>query len=407
MWTYDEISDMNPPQPGQKTSVFNRLITSGATWPELLTDSANKLSDLGPPHISCFTQLPYPVVMDNSHITLSADRKGIYVDFDFRPIAVKFFDNYSMQIRTIETTDENKSNYDDHHAICTQVVAYVSLWGKWADDYHNYLTCLHPNGLDDKVISMHSTKWQQPQTIYANSSVTAHTFEVEVAERLQKEVKTALRRFLRHYSIAAFQACVLPSILPNYHVMIAPGRIATSEPPSSILPLLLNDVNKPFMGQVSQERVQQLINFGLLEIGDFIHRLIRMDKLARDGEIGLALIGAVTAIEMYMNSFIDIDTNYSKSLDKALRHNKFKSLPAELKVILDDARSKRNAITHGTPMQRRQVRKDRPLKELGCQDNHNVSSVNIDYVRSVIEAGLMLYREMNTQSRLSVKQETQ
>lgn len=113
-----------------------------------------------------------------------------------------------------------------------------------------------------------------------------------------------------------------------------------------------------------------------------VSQILAMHRLAKQGEPKLAIVGCVTAIEWFMNSFVKQEEKWSLSIKECLKKTPFSFLPDDLKRHLRAIAEIRNAIVHGEPSQRGETR--------AASERDSLSRVTV-----VVQTGVDLYREIN------------
>src|SRR5262249_9384045 len=136
----------------------------------------------------------------------------------------------------------------------------------------------------------------------------------------------------------------------GYFVMTAPGRLAYKEPPVPLTRGLLKvHTLKP---PLDRTRIVDALKIGIREKDRFINQLQSMKRVARDGEPELAVLGVVSPLEWYANSFVLPPTERYKtshSLRRALDLPPLSHLSQDLKTKLVAIADLRNGLVHGTP----------------------------------------------------------
>jgi hypothetical protein len=376
MWTYDEVVRKNPAQRGQRASILTRLVDLRAATPQLLIECSNKLEDYGPPFMCCLAQLPFPLILEPGSYKVQGDTKGVHFIVDFHLFSVDVNRDCQTQLTYIK---ENAALGDATNAIGTQVIAFVELWGRRVDYYKNYLACLHADGLEEQIIN--PTLWDKARApaAYAGNVITSHAFEAELASRVLSALRITLRRVLANYSLLALEELPWSPFLYGYFLMPAPGRVVYGNAPESVIRGMLpkSSVPKP----VAKEHLEKAMQFQIREVDRYLHQLMAMKRLSTQGEPELAVVGAVTAIEWFMNSLIAREPAYSLSIPKCLKKPPFSALPVQMIQNLNTLAETRNLIVHGEPPERKRNRSG--LHKGAIQPDE------------VVKLGLSLYREIH------------
>lgn len=377
MWTDEDIVRMNPAGRGQKGSILHYLLRIGATWRELLTETADVLKELDSPWVCCFAQVPYPIKVEPGTYSVSGQTGNSVINLDF-----KLFDLELDEGFQISTNEINIDITPSRNAVIgTQIRGFVQLWGRRVLYYENYLSCVTSEGLNDQIINPQGSAWDYASGLYSGKTITASSFERDVAKRLRPEMLFAIKRFLINYSVVALRELPPLESLCNYFLMPAPGRVVYGQIPTPTLPAMLrrSAVDHKTISKIDIERGLQ---FGLRKIDKYLHQLLAMQRLADDGEPELAMIGCVAAIEWYMNSLLPHRRDgWQHSLGKCLKKELFNGLPSELKDDLLDLSQFRNDLVHGQPPDRAHESPDKSIE-----------------ITRALRTGLNLYREMNRRS---------
>ncbi|OGT97021.1 MAG: hypothetical protein A2298_03425 [Gammaproteobacteria bacterium RIFOXYB2_FULL_38_6] len=395
MWTFDEIEEMNPKSDGQKKSALMHLKEIGAYWPDLLCETATQLEELGPPFIYCFTQLPYPINVEKGNYTLPGKTEGVRVDLSFRLFKFNFNDSGKIFVGDLKEENENPA---ERVVVGTQVIGLIKLWSGKNKYYNNYLECVTYSGLKEQIINKPNSNWSVTGGWHQRPLKSAKAFENEISKRLLTELYSALQFFIPTYSIVSHDETKLGQWLYNYFCMTAPGRISLGDIPKPIFKSFCKHYTIANNRFVSHSKLCEALKFGMREISKFERQLLAMDRLVRDGEPELALIGTISAIEWFMGAFVARENKWQPSLRDCLKIEPYKSnLEEDLKNDLREAALLRNSIVHGAPPSRENI-----IKEgsgfIGKLPISNVSLLSYK-VQSVIESGLVLYRRINELKR--------
>jgi len=235
MWRYEDIERMNPAGRGQKASVLNYLLRIGATWPQLLTKTAADLKELDSPWVCCFAQVPFPIIVDRGPYSVRGQSANSVINLDFTLFHLEL--DESFQISANEINSEIASFRKA--AIGTQIRGFVQLWGRRVLYYDNYLSSLTIDGINDQIINPRGSAWDYASGLYRGKTITASSFEGDVAERLRPEMLLAIKRFLINYSVVALRELPPLEVLCNYFLMPSPGRVAYGQIPTPTLPAML------------------------------------------------------------------------------------------------------------------------------------------------------------------------
>jgi hypothetical protein len=382
MWTFDEIQRMNPPGPGQKDSILSYILRLNAATPELLCYAADALEKLGPPYICCFAQLPFPIFAESGSYSVKADTETVVSQLEFHFVQATV-DNHGQS--QLSSSPKQREGNQSPMALATQVLGFIPLWGRRTLYYENYLACLCGEGLRNQVIN---PALQDGRGFgYKGTVVTSQSFEAELPRKMLDEFPIALRRFLSAYSLLALDDIAVSGPLYGYFLMAAPGRVVYKEPPHPVVRGLLN--LRSYARLVERLKIVDALKISHREADGFIHQIQAMNRLARDGEPELAIIGAVSAIEWQINRFVPPPRTRhesSHSLRKALAMPPIKSLPEDLKDSLLEIADIRNALVHGKP----------PVRAEGRV------RTRFHKVDAVLQCALELYRQLNIRKLTAV-----
>ena len=379
MWFFDDINRRNPPGKGQRSSILPRLLQTCSTTEEFLCETSDDLECRGQPFVCCLGQLPYPLSLEPVTYAIRGGSANISLHVDFRLFAINV--NGAGQLDFAYITPEQARDSEETRPIGTQVRAFVPVWGRRMVYYDAYWDCLHDDGLEERIIS--TTAWHPSNApaAYTGEGVTAHAFEAELASRVASELRYVLRKFLAAYSVVALEELLPLNRLYGCFLLTAPGRVTYAAPPEPVLSGLLNRL--PFPTVVKTARIEQALKFGIREIDGYLSQILAMHRLAKQGEPKLAIVGCVTAIEWFMNSFVQQDEKWSLSIKECLKKVPFTSLPDDLKRQLRTIAETRNAIVHGEPPSQR------------GETRASVEQDFLSRIAQVVQTGVDLYREIN------------
>ena len=136
--SHPDFELFNPLQSRQKKSRLQHLIDICAFREEWAMEAVERLEGLDGAHVAIFFQLPKPVFVEDVPYQMPAQREGTDLEFRFKPFLLNVTLGGSIVIQTPPV--ETRAN-------ATQIIAYVPLWGKWAEGYERYARCFTANGL--------------------------------------------------------------------------------------------------------------------------------------------------------------------------------------------------------------------------------------------------------------------
>jgi hypothetical protein len=386
MWSIEKIAMRNSDQPKR----LDTILQTQSASEDLLCDTANRLEDGFSPQVCCFAQLPFAVAVDpKQSFDLPAGRHGGSVTLSFsRQQARLARDNKIELVDVPSEFNESGSGY------LTQVRAFFNLWGRHKRDYENYLQCQSDSGLINQPLN--SSLWNRKRApagiavgpIQADDTRNAFYFEEQATDAVTHEIIHVLKIWLDNYTMVALDDHVQIERLCGLFVMLAPGRIRYSEPPLPVVPEILSHSRVP--AEVDTEILKKALLFGRREFDRYLRQLVAMQRLAINGEPEIAIVGCQTAIEWYLNSFLEkqeVDANgrvRSLSVVRCLDKKPFRDFPLELKLRLKLITEKRNDIVHGGPPNRLEmVHKGAPIPTIA----------------EVAQVALDLYKEMQNRLR--------
>jgi hypothetical protein len=378
MWTYDDIVRRNPAGKGQRASILARLLQIRAANQELLCETSDELEARTQSSVCCFAQLPFPISVEPSEYVIRGTTPSVFVHLEFRLFSLDVDSNGETQLAYVPV---GKSAVRDSAHLGTQIRAFVPLWGRRQVYYTNYEGCLGDDGLEDRIISTAAWDPDHAPAAYRGKVVTAHAFESELASRVAVELRYVLRKFLVTYSVVSLDELPEVNGLHGCFLLASPGRIVYGNPPE---PVLRGMLGRHSLGTpIDKARIDQGLQFQLREIDRYLHQLLAMQRLAKQGEPELAIVGCVTAIEWFMNSFVQRSDTFSLSMRACLKIPPFDSLSGDLRNHLRRLADVRNAIVHGEPPARHSTKAETAESEspLGISE--------------IVRTGLSLYREMN------------
>src|SRR5215218_5781434 len=101
MWKDEDIERINPAGRGQKGSVLQYLLRIGATWPQLLTETADDLKKLDSPWVCCFAQLPYPIKVEAGNYNVQGQSSNSVIDLDFKLFDLQLDEGFQISTNEI------------------------------------------------------------------------------------------------------------------------------------------------------------------------------------------------------------------------------------------------------------------------------------------------------------------
>ena len=316
--------------------------------------SADFLEGLGPPHVCCIGALPFPLMIDTSRpFSLATGIREQPPKLRFQHFKVAPFENRtSISIAASLPTGERV------RGLGTRVLLYLPLWEDNRKYYSHYLTCLGPNGL--AVRNLARTIWgtKHAPSGKAHEALNSDKYEDNVNASVLPMFRRILTQFVDTYNLVGLFNERIPDTLPGVFTMLAPGRVSYRRPPLAVGPFMLQ--THWIEELVSPESLSSALVFGNREFDRYQRQLLAMQKVAREGEPELAVIGSVTAIEWLLNPLVVANGSEVTIQKKAQSLSIRQCLEKPLKIaISDDLRKEliraamiRNDAVHGKPPQR-------------------------------------------------------
>lgn len=226
-----------------------------------------------------------------------------------------------------------------------------------------------------------------------NRPLYRREYETNFASRLIRELASGLRVVLPAYSVKALQEAPLPKLLYSYHTMIAPGHLVYAGDNVSILRALMEsreDVEP--IDLVSGAGLALAMRTRYREFSRFELQLFALERMRREGEVTLALIGCLSLVEWLLNLYLVSKGSRKTKLFDALRHPAIDFLSHTEIEILDRARQARNLAVHEKPPARQSLLTTNfSGRELG-----GISvALTAAEVRTIMEIIFKTFREIN------------
>lgn len=400
MWEWDEIEAMNLPGDRQESSRLSHLISQGAATPDLLCYAAQLLDDLGEPNVIAFAQLPFPVEIGPEPIRVQGSHHGVNIDLRFIPKRIRVSPTGQLQFPDFQSTLKQDGTTE---LLVTQVIASVRLWGWRERDYKMFAQCVSHNGLREETVIGHVRHYMELSEATMElprrrpGPLTAGKYQAAVTERLRSEIHIGIQSVVRAYGLAMLDELPIFHEVYGFFVMLAPGLVSSAR---FLLPLLggICQLNRIPQGlAVDRQRIERILSTGMPLENKIINQLMAMQRLLREGEPELALVGCISAIEWYLNdAFPNIQrTNasgvkLSASISKHIKLKTLAFLPEEKLLQLNAFVQRRNDIVHGAPPHRSPVRNTRGAAEIECN-----AMLDVNNVRNALALGFDIYREVN------------
>jgi hypothetical protein len=385
MWTEEEIASRNHEQP----QILKAVLASGCATLDLLSLASEELDALGPPHIGCFAMLPFPLaVSPKDEFSIPTGRDGAVAKFRFNHFTATTNADHGIQYQPCTLDYEAECR-----GIGTQVVGYITLWGRHLRYYPHYLSCLSGNGLEKRNLNKSLWDKKRAPVGFEGYAINSHRYEDELNAAIVPAFAFALSVFIDNYNVSALFNFSCPKPLPGVFTMLAPGRVSYCHRPQTPFASMLQtcSITRP----ANTEMLSAALRFGRRQFDRYQYQLLAMQRLARDGEVELAVVGCVTAIEWFLNSLL-VDSSAALgssarkprtlSINECLKKPLKAHLSLELQERLRSAANFRNSLVHGKPPSRKEIT---PLPS---------AETNSEIVRT----GFALYREAQVQLRIGL-----
>lgn len=386
MPTEDAITSRNSDQP----RILNALLNSGCATHEFLCAVADELEGLPDPHVGCFGMLPFPLaVASNESFSVPTGRDSATATFRFRHFRTTIDADHRIRYETFEPALDFEIN---GNGIGTQVICYITPWGRHLRYYSHYLACVGDHGLEARSLSNSIWGRKRAPAGFDGDPMDSHRYEDELNGAIVLAFAFALSVFLDNYNIAALYNVTCPKPVPGVFTMLAPGRVSYRNTPISPAASMFQYWS---IKEVADGRtLRAALRFGRRQFDRYQHQLLAMQSLSRDGEPELAVIGSVTAIEWFLNTLVDQNAPLPKWYDRDRRPSINRCLELPLKIALSSelvarlrvAADYRNKLAHGTSPSRRGV-SDVPVDDVGTE---------------VIRTGFALYKEVQMGLRVGL-----
>ncbi len=331
-WVIEDFEDLNLPGPGQSKSRVGRLLEIGAFLDACVFSAAEELENRDGPYVAAFFQLPRPVFSGNQRFIIPGVEEKVEVEFLFTPIRMEL-DN-SNRVRVCLSQGE-----DNFVANATQVTAYVPMWGKRAQHFERYTRCFSHERMRNDVVVSSGDNWT------GAGSMRAEVFEVNICNRIVRELVFSCRHFLKAYSAIRKDDFVTDDWLYNYFVMPYPGRVAWGSPPTSLLKYLFKNFQSFNAKVVDAARLESALPGTFRVRSRFEKQIFAIRDLARTGHHALSMVGGMSLIEwmlrinapkkMKRSNLVDLIDYFEKSIDSR-----------DISASLHEIRHLRNVVVH-------------------------------------------------------------
>src|ERR1039457_6679923 len=224
MWTEEQIASLNLDQP----QILNAVLASGCASLDFLSAASDSLDRLGPPHVGCFAMLPFPLAVSPTEcFNIPTGQDGAVAKLQFNHF------NASIEVEHHVSYSPCVLNYQaERRGIGTQVVGYITLWGRHLRYYANYLSCLGDSGL--RRANVNKSLWVKRRSPagWDGDAINSFQFEDELNAAIGSAFAHALSVFIDNYNVAALSRLICPKLIPGLFTMLAPGRVSYEQRPT-------------------------------------------------------------------------------------------------------------------------------------------------------------------------------
>jgi hypothetical protein len=366
------------------------LVSIGAASDALLTEAARKLESKATPHFAYFFQLPYPIYIDNGPHFIATAEKGIVAEVSIFNIAL------GIDARARITAAEAFEDRSDVNGVLSvaQFVVQIPVWGPRLQYFEKYRQAFFgPKPRNDVIVPKEAGWITGPA-----KPMTTADFEFSLCNRLKREAHFLLSRLLPTYSILALRESPMPKDISAFFVMPLPGYIRFNGLPETVIRNAFPPLHAQHTSAVSSHELIAALQIPDRLISRFEQQLLAMERICRDGEPALALIGTLSLCEWFVNTYFLVARSESG------RQPGFSFLLKKtdaLSFLNDDERQTfataietRNNLVHGAPPTRE------PLsfgyrESAGRQASFYGEHLDRAFAEKVILTAFALYRKIN------------
>jgi hypothetical protein len=371
--SHPDFELFNPIQPGQKKSRLQHLTDILAFQEDWALEAVEHLEGVDAPHVAIFFQLPKPVFVEGVPYRMPANREGTDIEFHFKPFLFNVTPGGNVAIQTPPA--ETRAN-------ATQTIAYVPLWGKWAEVYERYARCFTGSGLRDEIVWSNKEYWE-------GRTLRAKDFEIELSSRLVREIDHALRRFLKSYSTIVRAQHADTNWLYGAFMMPYPGRISQFRESTPLLTHFLNETASSAPATIDAARIHRGVEFTYRKFSRFETQIFELNRLVSSGSYALALAGSLSLVEWVLKLSAPKEAK-QLTLGELTEYFSARGL-ADDRQFLDALRRLRNKATHlGEEADRGEMRP------------HEILSIDIDQAineqtaRQAIDLAWRVFQKANS-----------
>ena len=387
-WDFDEITELHARAPGQALSSVERLLEVGAASPDVLCELSDALEERGGGYVGALFQLPFEVALEGDWQSLPTSRDTLTADVRLQAMRLHLddFGRFSLQAAT-----ETDRQLEPGSHLITQGMAVFQVWGKRARPHSRYLTLLD-QGRKDAVLIDQRESWIQ------NRPMTVQDYEHNFARRLRQEVGVMLANLLPTYSLLSRSETPVPDRVYGFVPMLAPGRIGFIGSATPVAKALLTGRPSAGIAPVAQQELTIALRRAHRRIGRFETQLLAMERLRREGETALAVVGTAALLEWLLGSLFPAKRKQELKLHALIRAPELSFIPPHLLELADAARDARNKIVHGAPPTRQNPTRSAGThgvgRELGLDPRMSSGEA-----RKLIEGAFEIFRSVNLHYR--------
>jgi hypothetical protein len=359
-WNIEDIIELNPSEDGRRRFLEHLLRTRVASAAVLCT-AAERLEALGRPWVAAFTTLPYGISTSPFTLQTFGTSSDKVVELSYTPMLLLIDDYGAANLDAVPTRE-----LGDDDCLVTLVTAYVQLWGPRVALHSRYSEAGGTPRFHEKVFGNVQHWMDLPEAQLAeprrhHAELKAEKIRAEIANRLRYEVLAATNRIARVVSVETLQRVPELRRVFGYFAMITPGEIANAGVPRPVQTYFyrktLHSLSAACVDAIRASAKSSTEDISAVRRGDpMISQLIAMNELSRQGESGLALLGAVAALEWFLNErFPNIArTNADGRKQNASLHAFSKATESEFlgtayRTRLSQLAHLRNRVAHGLP----------------------------------------------------------
>jgi hypothetical protein len=369
----DYFDLFNPVQSGQKRSRVQHLLDILALREEWAMDAGCRLETLDSPHVAVFFQLPLPILVEDVTYKMPALRGNMQIQLQFKPFLLAVTPGGSVITHTPPV---------EHRINSTQVIAYVPLWGRWAEAFRRYERCFTNSGFKDDIVL--------PKERYSGDrTLRARDFEHELSLRIEREVAHALRRFLKSFSTIIREPDGDPVRLYGKFMMPYPGRLSAYGEAIPLVGHFLAEASRKVGTPIAADKISRGVEFTYRKFSRFEIQLFELNRLVRTGNHALALAGALSLIEWLLRLSASKKVKRLR-FGELIEHFSTRGLADDLDLV-HELRKLRNKATHLGEYSTSETK--RPYEILSIDIDETIDQ---EVTRSAIDLAWRVFQKANS-----------